>query len=168
VVRILGLDPSLQNTGWGLVETSGNRLSFVACGSISPSGKGLVQKLADLHNGLSEVLEKHKPEEVAVEETFVNKNAMSSLKLGHARGALMLTICLAGIIPEEYAATLVKKSIVGAGRAEKEQVMVMVKHLLPGADIKNYDEADALAVAICHFHHAALEKAVRKAEAINA
>lgn len=153
-MRLLGIDPGLKHTGWGIIETSGNKLSYVACGCISTDEKEPISfRLLRLHTELTKILELYKPDEAAIEETFVNKNALSSLKLGHARGALMMTVSLAGLTPKEYAATLVKKSVVGVGRAEKDQVMMMVKMLLKGAEIKSADAADALAVAICHASH---------------
>lgn len=151
---VLGIDPGLKHTGWGLIKFSGNRLSFVACGCITTDEKEPISfRILRLHTELKKVIETYKPDEAAIEETFVNKNALSSLKLGHARGALMMTVSLAGLTPKEYAATLVKKSVTGVGRAEKEQVEAMVKMLLPGAEIKGADAADALAVAICHANH---------------
>lgn len=155
MVRILGVDPSLRCTGWGLIESSaGGRLSFIASGTISPATNvDLVYRLHSLYTGLEQVISSYLPDQAAMEETFLNKNAMSSLKLGHARGALMVAVSNAKLPFAEYAARLVKKSVVGVGNAEKEQVMVMMKHLLPSADIDGYDESDALAVAICHSSH---------------
>lgn len=161
---ILGIDPGLNKTGWGIIAKNGNRLSYIACGVIkSDSKQPMPLRLLALCDGLREVIELYKPDECAIEETFVNKNPSSSLKLGHARGALMLTASLAGLNPYEYAATLVKKSIVGVGRAEKNQVAVMVQHLLPGARISSEDAADALAVAICHSSHSLLSHVLRQA-----
>ncbi len=157
--RILGIDPGLVKTGWGIIDHLGSSLKFVACGIIKPdSTTPLADRLATLSTGISKVIAEYKPDECAIEETFVNKNAMSSLKLGHARGALMLTVSLARIPLAEYAATLVKKSVTGAGRAEKNQVGIMVKHLMPTAKFDSEDAADALAVAICHSSHASLAK----------
>lgn len=165
--RILGIDPGLTCTGWGIIESEGNGLRYVSCGSIVPrKTDGLAERLLELHNDMTKILESFTPDEVAVEETFVNKNAMSSLKLGHARGALLMTVSLAGLSPKEYAATLVKKSIVGVGRAEKQQVEMMVKHLLPGAKIEGHDAADALAVAICHAHHSDRLSKIKEAAAV--
>lgn len=159
MTRILGIDPGLVKTGWGIIEYEGSSLRFVACGLIKPDNTlPLASRLVILSNGIRKVIDEYKPDEAAIEETFVNKNAMSSLKLGHARGALMLTICLSEVDLSEYAATLVKKSVTGVGRAEKNQVSVMVKHLMPTAKINSEDEADALAVAICHSSHAILRK----------
>lgn len=158
--RILGIDPGLQKTGWGVIDAEGNHRRFVACGTITTKQKTLVDRLKELHDGLKTVLETYLPHQAAIEETFINTNARSSLKLGHARGALMLTVSLSAIPLEEYAATLVKKSIVGVGRAEKEQVGMMVKQLLPGCKPDSADAADALAVAICHANHAWTKKLV--------
>lgn len=154
-MRILGIDPGLQHTGWGVIErTAQNSTRYIASGAIHSNPKEeLPQRLLTLHNGLSSVIAQHRPQHVAIEETFVNKNALSSLKLGHARGVLMLTAQLAGLPVTEYAALLVKKSITGVGRAEKEQVAMMVKILLPGALPDSPDAADALAVALTHAHH---------------
>jgi crossover junction endodeoxyribonuclease RuvC len=161
---ILGIDPGLQHTGWGIINKDGNSLRYIACGAIHSNSKApLSERLLSISQGLAHVIQLYKPDECAVEETFVNKNPLSSLKLGHARGAAMLTVSLAGLVPCEYAATLVKKSIVGAGRAEKSQVMMMVKQLLPKADLTSEDAADALAVAICHAHHAAMKKIMETA-----
>lgn len=163
MARILGIDPGLQHTGWGIIESRGNSLSYVACGTISTNPKQAIpQRLLQLKQELTAVMENHKLDQAAIEETFVNKNAMSSLKLGHARGALILTVSLAGLELKEYAATLVKKSVVGVGRAEKDQVLMMVKRILPGAQIKSADAADALAVAICHANHAHMRELVER------
>lgn len=153
--RILGIDPGLVKTGWGIIDYSGNSFRFVASGLIKPDDKlPISERLAVLSCGLSAIIQQHQPDQCAIEETFVNKNAMSSLKLGHARGALMLTVSLASIPISEYAATLVKKSVTGVGRAEKKQVGIMVKQLMPTAKFDSEDAADALAIAICHSSHA--------------
>jgi crossover junction endodeoxyribonuclease RuvC len=153
-VRILGLDPGLRRTGWGVVESAGNALSFVACGTIMPDDKaGLAERLAALHEGLAAVLARHAPHEAAVEETFVNADARGALKLGQARGIALLVPAQAGLLVAEYAPTVVKKSVVGAGRAEKSQVRMMIGVLLPKADPQTEDACDALAIAICHAHH---------------
>jgi crossover junction endodeoxyribonuclease RuvC len=162
--RILGIDPGLQHTGWGVVVQEHNRLSFVACGTIhSNSKEPIALRLLAVSEGLRDVIAAYSPDECAIEETFVNKNPLSSLKLGHARGAAILTMSLAGLVPYEYAATLVKKTVVGVGRAEKQQVMTMVKHILPRSEISSEDAADALAVAICHVQHAGMRKLVEAA-----
>ncbi len=162
-LRILGLDPGLNHTGWGIVGVEGNRLAYVACGRINPPASAeMGERLAFLHEELGRIIALHQPLEAAVEETFVNKNAASALKLGMARGVVLLAPALAGLSVAEYSANLVKKSVGGHGHAEKEQLARMVKMLLPKADASSADAADALAVAICHAHHrkaAQLEKA---------
>ena len=151
---IIGIDPGLQHTGWGVLTISGNQLSFVASGTIHTDAKTpMPQRLRELHDGLQKIINIYKPQEAALEETFVNKNNASSLKLGQARGAIMLSVNLAGLELAEYSANLVKKSVVGSGHAGKEQVAMMVKIILPASDAKGADAADALAVAICHANH---------------
>lgn len=153
-IRILGLDPGLRRTGWGVIEAVGTRLSFVACGTVMPPEEGdLAGRLAHLHTALAGVLRAFAPDEAAVEETFVNMNPASTLKLGQARGVVMLTPALAGVPVAEYAALLVKKTVVGAGRADKAQIRMMMKVLLPQADFETDDAADALAVAVTHAQH---------------
>jgi len=153
-VRILGLDPGLRRTGWGVVESAGNALSFVACGLVETNDKAdLAARLAALHDGLARVLALYAPDEAAVEETFVNADSRGALKLGQARGIALLVPAQAGLKVAEYAPNLVKKSVVGAGRAEKAQVRMMIGVLLPKADPKTEDACDALAIAICHAHH---------------
>ncbi|GGH29832.1 crossover junction endodeoxyribonuclease RuvC [Alsobacter metallidurans] len=163
-IRILGIDPGLRNTGWGVVDTLGSRLSFVACGSVHSDGKlTLADRLRQLHEQLAEVIHAHQPDECAVEETFVNKDARATLKLGHARGIALLAPAQAGLSVAEYAPNLVKKTIVGAGHAEKDQIHMMVRVLLPRCDPQSADAADALAVALTHAQHRgarALEAAV--------
>jgi crossover junction endodeoxyribonuclease RuvC len=163
-IRILGIDPGLRNTGWGVVDTLGARLSFVACGSVHSDGKlTLADRLRQLHEQLVEVIHLHQPDEAAVEETFVNKDARATLKLGHARGIALLAPAQAGLQVAEYAPNLVKKTIVGAGHAEKDQIHMMVRVLLPRADPQSSDAADALAIALTHAQHRgarALERAV--------
>jgi crossover junction endodeoxyribonuclease RuvC len=150
---ILGIDPGLQHTGWGIISSKGNHLSFIACGTIHTNAKILMaERLRQLHDGIQKNVEIYKPQEAAVEETFVNKNNSSSLKLGQARGAILLSLSLAELTVAEYSANLVKKSVVGTGHADKQQVAMMVKTLLPASDAKDADAADALAVAICHAH----------------
>ncbi len=163
-MRFLGLDPGLRHTGWGVIDAAGNRLRHVADGAIhSSASRPLAERLAELHEGLSRVIAEYRPEEAAVEETFVNKNATSTLKLGLARGVVLLAPAQAGLAVHEYPANLVKKSVVGVGHAAKEQVQMMVRRLLPGAMIDTADAADALAVAICHAHHAATNRRWRSA-----
>jgi crossover junction endodeoxyribonuclease RuvC len=153
-IRILGIDPGLRNTGWGVVESDGSRLAFVACGTVhSDSAETLGQRLRQLHEGLAAVIAAHSPDEAAVEETFVNRDPQSALKLGQARGVALVVPALAGLPVAEYAANLVKKTVVGAGHAEKAQVAMMVRVLLPKCDARSADAADALAVAICHAQH---------------
>ena len=151
VIRILGIDPGLRRTGWGVIDTEGSRLLFVACGSVEPPATlALAERLALIHRGLAAVLADHEPQEAAVEETFVNKDARSTLKLGQARGVAMLAPALLGLPVGEYAPNQVKKTVVGVGHAEKQQIRLMVKMLLPKADFRSDDAADALAVAITH------------------
>jgi len=153
-MRIIGIDPGLTKTGVGIIEVKNNSLSFVFSTTISSSASTpIAERLNNLHKNLIEVIKIYKPDEAAIEETFVNKNPISSLKLGHARGALILTLGLCGLKVAEYSATAVKKAIVGVGRAEKHQIQMMVKTLLPRAGFKTEDEADALAIAICHNNH---------------
>ena len=153
-MRIIGLDPGLRHTGWGIIEASGNRLRHVANGLVRSEPDGaLSDRLRQLFEGVNAVLDDYAPEEAAVEETFVNKNPTSTLKLGQARGIALLAPALAGLAVAEYAPNLIKKSIVGTGHAQKRQIEMMVQTLLPGVAIAAADAADALAVAICHAHH---------------
>jgi len=153
-IRILGIDPGLRRTGWGVIDVDGNRLIHVACGSVASDDKAaLAQRLVELHVGLTRVVEEFRPAEAAVEATFVNKDASATLKLGQARGIALLVPASAGVTVAEYAPNLVKKTIVGAGHAEKAQIRVMIGVLLPKADPRTHDAADALAIAICHAHH---------------
>jgi crossover junction endodeoxyribonuclease RuvC len=153
-IRILGIDPGLRRTGWGVVVIAGNRLSFLACGSVASDDKaGLAVRLVAIHDGLRQVVALYAPDEAAVEATFVNRDAAATLKLGQARGIAMLVPALAGLPVAEYAPNLVKKTIVGAGHCEKVQIRMMVKVLLPKADPKSDDAADALAIAVTHAHH---------------
>ena len=153
-IRILGLDPGLRRTGWGVVECAGNRLSYIACGAVETNDKDtLALRLTALYAGLVAVVALHAPQEAAVEETFVNADPRAALKLGQARGIVLLVPAKAGLPVAEYAPNLVKKSIVGAGRAEKMQIRKMIAVLLPKAAPESEDAADALAVAITHAHH---------------
>jgi len=153
-IRILGIDPGLRRTGWGVVESDGNRLIYVSCGSLATSERAdLGSRLVAIHDGLAEVIEHFAPHEAAVEQTFVNTNAVATLKLGQARGIAMLVPARAGLTVAEYAPNLVKKTIVGAGHGEKTQIRMMIGVLLPKADPQTEDAADALAIAICHAHH---------------
>jgi len=153
-IRILGLDPGLRKTGWGIVVSEGTKLSFIACGVVESDEKQpLADRLRQLHEGIAEVIGRHRPQEVAVEETFVNRDPQSALKLGQARGIALVVPALAGLDVAEYAANLVKKTVVGVGHADKKQVQAMIRVLLPKAETRSADAADALAVAICHAQH---------------
>src|SRR5512132_1023857 len=153
-IRILGIDPGLRRTGWGLIESEGNRLIHVACGSVETSERAaLGARLVAIHDGLIAVIEQYAPHEAAVEHTFVNTNAAATLKLGQARGIAMLVPARAGLAVAEYAPNVIKKTVVGAGHGEKMQIRMMVGVLLPKADPKSDDAADALAIAVCHAHH---------------
>ena len=164
--RILGLDPGLRSTGWGIVESDGYRLRHVANGAVRSDGAlDMAARLLQLFDGLMAVIAGHRPTEAAVEETFVNKNPSSTLKLGLARGVVLLAPARAGLPVAEYAARLVKKSLVGTGGADKHQVAEMVRRLLPGVEMDNTDASDALAVAICHAHHGATRRRWAAAEA---
>lgn len=152
-IRILGIDPGLRRTGWGVVEAEGSRLSRVAHGVIAPpTDMPLPERLLAVFEGIEAVIAKHGPHEAAAEEVFMASNAASALKLGHARAAAILAPARAGIPVSEYAARLVKKSIVGTGSADKAQIVAMIEILLPGSKAEA-DAADALAVAITHAHH---------------
>ncbi len=154
ITRIIGIDPGLRRTGWGMVETIGNSLRFLASGTVRSDGKAdLASRLCQLHDGLSDVLHGYRPHEAAVEATFVNKDATATLKLGQARGVAMLVPALAGLPVAEYAPNAVKKSVIGVGHGDKKQIHMMVRVLMPKASFDSDDAADALAVAICHAHH---------------
>ncbi len=153
-IRILGIDPGLRRTGWGVIEMCGNRLIHVACGSIATDDRSaLAQRLVAIHAGLVGIVDAFRPHEAAVEATFVNKDAAATLKLGQARGIALLVPAQAGLAVAEYAPNLVKKTIVGAGHGEKAQIRMMVGVLLPKASPASHDAADALAIAITHAHH---------------
>ncbi len=152
-MRFLGIDPGLRRTGWGVIDAVGGRLIHVANGVVGSDGmKEIAERLVELHSGILEIIERYRPDAAAVEETFVNKNPESTLKLGLARGAILLAPALQGLPVTEYAPNRVKKSVAGAGHADKDQVQLMVGKLLPGVEFANADAADALAVAICHAH----------------
>lgn len=154
MVRIVGLDPGLRNTGWGVIEAEGSRLIYVADGAVhSDADAPLAERLLQIHEQILRVLREFSPDEAAIEETFVNTDARATLKLGQARGAVMLAPAFCKIPVSEYAPNTVKKSVVGAGHADKAQVKHMVKLLLPRAEMKTTDSTDALAIAICHAHH---------------
>jgi len=160
-LRILGLDPGLGTTGWGLVEAEGNRLVHIANGQMkTDSSAALPRRLAHLADQIDAVIANHLPDAAAVEEVFVNQNPQSTLKLGQARGVVLMCAARAGMEVGEYAPTLVKKAVVGTGGAEKAQVHAMVSRLLPGVKIAGPDAADALAVAITHAHHLATAKRI--------
>ena len=153
-MRLIGLDPGLRNTGWGVIDVTDNRLSHVAHGVVSTEARlSLAERLVQLEEGLAAVIERFAPVEAAVEETFVNRNPGSTLKLGQARGIALLVPARAGLAVAEYPPNVIKKTVVGSGHAAKEQIQMMVRTLLPGCAITNADAADALAVAICHAHH---------------
>jgi crossover junction endodeoxyribonuclease RuvC len=152
--RIIGIDPGLRRTGWGIIESEGSRLRYVADGYLASDERlDLALRLVQLRDQLLDVFKSWEPEEAAVEETFVNKDARATLKLGHARAIALLIPASAGILVAEYAPNVVKKSVVGVGHAEKDQVKHMVKLLLPRAEMNSADSIDALAIAICHAHH---------------
>ena len=153
-MRLIGIDPGLRQTGWGVISVSGNRLSHVSNGIVeSDPNLTLAQRLKQIHGGLQGVMREYNPDEAAVEETFVNMNPTSTLKLGQARGIALLVPAEFGLPVGEYPPNLVKKTVVGSGHAEKQQIQMMVRMLLPGCIIATSDAADALAVAICHAQH---------------
>lgn len=154
MVRIIGIDPGLRRTGWGIIESEGSRLRFVAGGVVTPAvHQGLPLRLVHLHEALMRIIAEHHPHEAAVEETIVNAGMRSALLLGQARGIAVMTPAAMGLPVGEYAANLIKKSVVGTGHADKGQIGMMVKMLLPTAQFDSADAADALAIAICHAHH---------------
>ena len=153
-MRLIGLDPGLRSTGWGVIAVQGNRLSYVADGVVRSNAKRpLAQRLMELRDGLAAVIREHQPDEAAVEETFVNANPASTLKLGQARGIALLVPAEFELPVGEYPPNLVKKTVVGSGHAAKEQIKMMVQALLPGCKVTSADAADALAIAICHAQH---------------
>lgn len=153
-IRIIGIDPGLRHTGWGVVESLGNSLHFIASGTVKSDAKmDLASRLCQLHEGLTSVLHSFMPHEAAVEHTFVNKDATATLKLGQARGIALLAPAQAGLRVSEYAPNAVKKAVIGVGHGEKQQIHMMVKVLMPRASFDSSDAADALAIAICHAHH---------------
>ncbi|MFT6556853.1 crossover junction endodeoxyribonuclease RuvC [Sneathiella sp.] len=163
-MRLLGLDPGLRHTGWGIIEAEGNSLRHLANGAVaSDASLDLAGRLVQLFEGIEKVIAEWQPQEAAVEETFVNKNPVSTLKLGQARGIALLVPALHNLAVEEYAPNKIKKSVVGAGHAGKEQIHAMVSMLLPGCKIANEHAADALAVAICHAHYAGSRRHLGKA-----
>jgi crossover junction endodeoxyribonuclease RuvC len=160
-IRILGIDPGLQRTGWGVIEVAGSSLAFVAAGTVTSSARAnLAERLRQLHDGLHGLLAEIRPDEAAVEATFVSHNGAATLKLGQARGVALLTVARAGIAVAEYAPNAVKKSVTGVGHADKRQIQTMVRMLLPRASFDSADAADALAVAICHAHHRSMARRI--------
>lgn len=153
-IRIIGIDPGLRNTGWGVIDSLGNSLRFVASGTVKSDNKlDLASRLNQLYSGLETVLHEFQPFEAAVENTFVNKDATATLKLGQARGIAMLAPARAGLRVAEYAPNAVKKAVIGVGHGDKKQILMMVKMLIPKATFDSDHAADALAIAICHAHH---------------
>jgi crossover junction endodeoxyribonuclease RuvC len=160
-IRILGIDPGLRRTGWGIVEAEGSRLVYVASGLITSDAEDdLAYRLRSLHAGLCEVIARHKPQEAAIEETFVNKDARATLKLGQARGIALLAPAQSGLRIAEYQPNVVKKTVTGTGHGEKGQIQAMIGFLLPKARFDSADEADALAIAICHASHRGTERKI--------
>lgn len=158
-MRILGIDPGLQKTGWGVIEYEGHKLSYVASGLIrTDAALPLYARLAIIDKGLDDVVNLWQPETAAVEETFVNQNPASALKLGFARGVAIVAVARKGMEVGEYPANLVKKSLTGTGHAGKDQMVMMIRTLMPSAGKISEDEADALGVAITHAHHASSRK----------
>lgn len=172
-IRIIGIDPGLRHTGWGVIDTDGLKLGFVACGSVSSdAAESLGVRLHQIYDGLSGVLAELAPREAAIEQTFVNRDGAATLKLGQARGIAMLVPAMAGLAIAEYAPNAVKKTVIGAGHGDKDQIRAMVRYLLPKADLPesgpgSADAADALAIAIAHAHSRSwskLEAAVARAD----
>ncbi|TKZ22562.1 crossover junction endodeoxyribonuclease RuvC [Shimia litoralis] len=168
-MRVLGIDPGLRNMGWGVIDVQGSRLSHVANGICHSVGTDLAVRLLSLHEQLTDVVARFQPDHAAIEQTFVNKDGAGTLKLGQARGIALLVPAQAGLTIGEYAPNKIKKTVVGAGHAEKQQVEYMVKLQLPGVKINGADASDALAIAICHAHYAkagaGLQDALRRAKA---
>jgi crossover junction endodeoxyribonuclease RuvC len=169
MMRVLGIDPGLRNMGWGVIDVQGSRITHVANGIAHSDGDDLSERLLSLFNQLTEVVDAFSPDTAAVEQTFVNKDAVGTLKLGQARGIAMLVPAKAGLPIGEYAPNAVKKAVVGVGHAAKQQIDHMVRLQLPGVQIAGADAADALAIAICHAHHQQasnhLSRAIAKASA---
>lgn len=152
-MRVLGIDPGLRNMGWGLIDVAGSRITHVANGIAHSTGDDLAMRLLSLHDQLAAMIALHRPTEAAVEQTFVNKDGVGTLKLGQARGIALLVTAQAGLTIGEYAPNAIKKAVVGVGHADKVQIAHMVKLQLPGVKLAGLDAADALAIAICHAHH---------------
>lgn len=153
-MRVLGVDPGLRNMGWGVIDSDGSRISHVANGICHSEGDDLSERLLSLHSQLTEIVARYAPDTAAVEQTFVNKDGAGTLKLGQARAIALLVPAQAGIAVGEYAPNAVKKTVVGVGHADKRQIVHMVRLQLPGIEIVGADAADALAIALCHAHHA--------------
>jgi crossover junction endodeoxyribonuclease RuvC len=154
LIRIIGIDPGLRRTGWGLVGVEGSRLSYFGCGAVvADADVPMAERLAYILTQVSALVGEHAPDEAAIEETFINRDPQSALKLGQARGVAMAALAMKGLSVAEYSANVVKKTVVGAGHADKNQIAMMVKILLPASGAKSADAADALAVAICHAQH---------------
>jgi len=150
-MKIIGIDPGLQRTGWGVIEKTGSSLRYIDCGTIQTNADDALDlRLKYIHTSLVSVIQLHAPANAAIEETFVSVNGSSTLKLGQARGAIIVTLAICNLPVAEYSATHVKKAVVGTGRAEKSQVEAMIKILLPGAKATKADAYDALAIAVCH------------------
>ena len=163
-IRIIGIDPGLRRTGWGIVEADGVRLTYVASGHVTSDAEtDLAYRLRQLYEGLCGVIASFKPQEAAIEETFVNKDARATLKLGQARGMALLAPALVGLVIAEYPPNVVKKTVTGTGHGEKRQIAAMVGFLLPKATFDSADEADALAIAICHASHRQSARALARA-----
>ncbi|MBM2574724.1 crossover junction endodeoxyribonuclease RuvC [Jannaschia sp. Os4] len=154
-MRVMGIDPGLRACGWGVIDVDGGRQRFVACGTVRPGGTALSDRLLDLHRGLAALVEAHRPDAGAIEQTFVNRDGQGTLKLGQARGVALLALAQAGLAVGEYANNAVKKAVVGVGRADKRQIGHMIRLQLPGADPDSDDAADALAIALTHAFHLA-------------
>jgi len=158
-MRILGVDPALGTTGWGVIDQQGSKLSFVVGGIVRTDSKmSMAERLKVIHEGFSEIIETYKPDVMAIEEVYVNNNARTSLKLGQARGVPIVVAAISGLEVFEYTPLQIKKATVGYGRAEKDQVQHMVKTLLPTATFTTHDTADALAAAICHAHTCGMQQ----------
>ena len=162
-MRVLGIDPGLRNMGWGVIDVDGSRLSHVGNGICKSLGDNLAARLLSLHEQLTLILTQYSPDTAAVEQTFVNKDGVATLKLGQARGIAMLVPAQFGLLVGEYAPNKVKKTVVGVGHADKTQVAHMVRVQLPGVDLAGADAADALAIAICHAHHARTSDVIARA-----
>lgn len=160
-IRIIGIDPGLRRTGWGIVEADGSRLTYVASGLVTSDAEDdLAYRLRSIHEGLSAVLAAYRPAEAAIEETFVNKDARATLKLGQARGIALLAPAQKGLRIAEYPPNVIKKTVTGTGHGEKGQIQAMIGFLLPKAKFESADEADALAIAICHASHRSTQRKI--------